>query len=64
MTKSSGESRESLDERLKHKTKVDPSGHGEQSTPGQQRDIAESAEHDDDTARAVIDQKTLRDLKD
>ena len=61
-THAADSTRQDLEDRLKREERVNPSGHGEQATPHQQRETAESAEHDDDRARAWIDPATLRDL--
>jgi hypothetical protein len=55
--------RAELEQRLKQDERRNPSGHGQQSTPHQQREIAESEEHEDDRATATIDPKVLNELK-
>jgi hypothetical protein len=49
--------------RLEREVRKNPSGHGQQSPPRKQKEIADAAEHDDDRARARVDPKTLKDLK-
>jgi hypothetical protein len=48
-------------ERLKRQERSDASGHGMQTPPGRQRDIAESSEEPEATAR--VDPETLDELK-
>ena len=56
--------RAALDKRLAREERENPSGHGQQVTPQQQRETAQAEEHDDDPARAKINPDALKDLKD
>jgi len=58
------DAREDARRRQTRQQHENPSGHGMQVTPGQQREVADSPEHKDDRASAVIDKSLLDELKD